>query len=89
MPADAPAVVIHKDQDPPRLSESPNVVNLWIPSNTDKYPYHMYLLWVSRFKIAAEEISTPDMSSECHARAFALLLYLRVKARATELGLIQ
>ena len=45
--------------------------------------------WVSRFKMAAEEISTPDMSSECHARAFALLLYLRVKAKATELGLIQ
>lgn len=45
--------------------------------------------WVVRFKIADHEVSTPDMASECYARCFALLLYLKIKADAINLGLIE
>ena len=45
--------------------------------------------WVVRFKLADQEITTPDMASECYARCFALLLYLKVKADAVDLGLIE
>ncbi len=43
--------------------------------------------WVVKFKMGEEEIFTPDMSTECQARCFALLLYLKIKADLTDLNL--
>ncbi len=42
--------------------------------------------WVVRFDVYGKQIATPDMSTECHARCFALLLYLKVKANASDLS---
>lgn len=44
--------------------------------------------WIVRFKVEDQEVFTPDMGSECYARAFAILLYLKVKGTARDLGLL-
>lgn len=38
--------------------------------------------WISAFKVGENSVHTPEFFSEQHARCFALLLYLRLKAFA-------
>lgn len=43
--------------------------------------------WVVQFKVGNDMICTPEMASECYARCFGILLYLRVKRAALDLGI--
>lgn len=40
---DAPRIVFHQDQDPPKVQPSEDIVHLWTPP-PGKYSHQMYLL---------------------------------------------
>lgn len=43
--------------------------------------------WVVQFKVDDDTICTPEMASECYARCFGVLLYLKVKRAALDAGI--
>lgn len=65
--------------------------------NFDLYPVVFFPLtlspdqlgWSVRFKIGSFDACTPPLATECYARCFAILLYLKIKHSAVEAGLMK
>jgi hypothetical protein len=57
---------------------------VFFPGNSEKNK----LGWICEYKIGNDFIATPELMSECYARTFGILLYLKVKRAALQSGAI-
>jgi hypothetical protein len=74
------------------MSDLTELAKLELNFNYSPIVYTPYTLdpsqfgWMVSLKIGEHRVNTPDMANECYARAFALLMYMKIKGTATMLG---